>query len=490
MLLAATNEIKVTQIPAIKRLVPARVGYNISVDWFRACWPNLPMSKQDYSTTPVDLKTKGADTTGESVDLPRQSTRRRTVWAVLLLTLIVVVAWFFGVPSSFLKSQALRQLQRGNPDQARSWLTWAGKLNRADGEVEFLTARSYRIQGDMNQARSHLKKAWHLGFSVAKLEREQLLAMAQSGQLKEAEPALPGMLADPRGDSADICEAFVTGYLKTYRLGKAEGLLTAWLADSPKQPRALLLRAKMQIELVNWKSAEENLQRVMTEIPEHAEAADLLAGVLLKQKRPDEAQKILPVAVKDPRTRLSAWLRQVECYRILGQEQPARSLLQSILKEYPESMQAHLDLGSLESDAGSFGPALIELERAHELAPNSPEVRYALAIALRGAGNVAEAKEHFEYVTRAREAVVEVMKLRSKIEKEPDNAEIRCRIGTTLLDYGQTERGLVWLHSALEANTRLVSAHQRLAQYYASRAKESDDFAELAAEHRKLATAP
>ncbi|MDB5388899.1 MAG: tetratricopeptide repeat protein [Planctomycetaceae bacterium] len=314
--------------------------------------------------------------------------------------------------------------------------------------------------------------------------------MAQSGQYRESEPALSGLLLDPRGDMTEICDAYVIGYIRTYRLSQADRLLKAWLADSPRQPRALLLRAKMQIDLLNWKSAEQDLREVLAAVPEHAEAADLLAGVFLKQKQPEAALQILPVAVKDRRTRLSARLREVECYRLQGQSEAARRLLPIILDEFPDSMQAHLDLGTLESDAGEFEPAARELERARELAPTSPDVRYALAIALRGCGRETEAKEHFEYVTRAREAVTEAMNLRSKVEQNPADAELRCQIGTAFLDYGQTERGLVWLQSALDVNPRLASAHERLARYYAIRAKDSEEFSKLAIAHHQLAAPP
>jgi Tfp pilus assembly protein PilF len=286
----------------------------------------------------------------------------------------------------------------------------------------------------------------------------------------------------------EICEAFVTGYIRTYRLNDAERLLIAWLKDSPNQPRALLLRAKLQIDLQNWKSAEKDLRHILSEVPKQAEAADLLAGVLLKQKAPEAALSVLPVAIADPSTSLSARLRQAECYQILGDDPAAEKVLLSVVQEHPDTVQAHLKLGTLKSDAGNFEAAVDELEKALRLAPQSPDVRYALAIALRGAGKDAEAKEHFEYSTRAQEAIARAMNLRDKVLQNPGDAELRCQIGTLLLDHGQTDRGLVWLHSAIEVNPRLTSAHERLADYYASREGESDEFAKLAAAHRKLAT--
>ena len=421
---------------------------------------------------------------------PARRSRRPWRIAAVLMMVALAIGWFAGVPKLVLKHLAQRQLQRGMPHQALPWLNQAAKLNGTDAELEFLTARTYRLQGNMTEVRSHLERAWNLGYPVLKLEREQILAQAQSGQLGTAEPALAAMLVDPRGDMTDICEAYVVGYIRNYRLPQAERLLTAWLADSPRQPRALLLRAKMQIDLLNWKAAEEDLRVVLSTVPDHAEAADILAGVLLKQKKAEAALKVLPVAIKSPRMRLSAQLREVECHRIQGHAEAARNLLTSILKEHPENVQAHLELGTLESDLNNFAAAVIELEQARQLAPTVPDVRYALAIALRGAGREAEAKEHFDFVIRAREALAEAMNLRPTVEQKPRDAELRCKIGTTLLDYGQTDRGLVWLQSALDVDPRLTSAHQRMADYYESRAKESDEFAALAVEHRKLGSIP
>lgn len=414
--------------------------------------------------------------------------RRRIAWGLAAVAVIVLVAWLTNAPTVLLKIQAQRQLQRGRPYQALAWLAWAGKLTRSDAELEFLNARACRIQGEMNQARTHLERAWQLGYPVKSLEREQTLALAQSGQFHEVESALATLLTDPRGDSDAICEAFVMGYIRTYRIKQAELLLKAWLADSPRQPRALFLRAKVQVEQFNWKGAEEDLRGVLAAVPEHASAADLLAGVLLKLKQPRAALDVLPVALKDPETRLSARLREVECLRIQGEPDVVRQLLQSILKEYPDSMEALLDLGSLESEAGNFEAALVWLQQAVKLAPQSPDVRYALAIALRGAGRTQEAKEHFDYVTRARDALTQVLELRDKLDGKPADGPLRCRIGATLLEYGQPERGLVWLQSALDVNPRLTEAHQRLAEYYESRAQESEVFAKMALEHRRMSS--
>ena len=446
------------------------------------------MSKPPIAEVTADTRTAASELS--AVPRPRIRWRRRAVWVLCACSLMFLIAWLLAVPSILLEYQAQRQLQRGRPHQAMVWLMWARTLNGTRAELEFLTARTYRVQGEMNLARDHLESAWHLGFPVARLQREQTLALAQSGQFRDAEPALPNLLMDSRGDMADICEAYVIGYIRTYRLNQAERLLAAWLADSPQHPRALLLRAKMQIDLLNWKAAEQDLGRVLDSVPEHADAADILAGVLLKQKQPEAALKVLPVAVRDPRSRLSALLREVECHRIQGDEKVARQRLESILKEYPDSMQAHLELGCVESDLGAFEAAIEELEQARKRAPNSPEVRYALAIALRGGGREAEAKEEFAYVTRAREGVAEAMNLRGKVAQNPGDADLRCRIGTLLLDYGQTDRGLVWLQSVLDVNPQHTDAHRRLALYYENRKDESDEFAKLASDHRKFATAP
>ena len=58
------------------------------------------------------------------------------------------------------------------------------------------------------------------------LKREELLTLAQTGQLSKAEPHLPKLLIDAREDGPEICEAFVRGYLDTFRLDRAFELLT------------------------------------------------------------------------------------------------------------------------------------------------------------------------------------------------------------------------------------------------------------------------
>ncbi len=413
---------------------------------------------------------------------------RRGAWWLAAAVVLVSVGLATGLPGLLFKALASKSLREREPAQALEWLAWARRFQADDGELEFLSARSARQKGEMNQLRLHVERAWKLGYPTAILEREQILGLAQSGQMQSAEPALAGLLVDPQDDVAEICEAFATGFLKNYRRNDALRLLEAWVNDQPNNPRARMIRAKLDIEIQQWAGATDHLEKVLQARPAQTEAAYLLAGVLLQQKLPERALIWLARAENDSRFRTPAQVQRVAALRMLTRYDEAEKLASMLLERDADEPSVLFEAGKLESDVGNYSRAIEHLDHARRIDPNSSEVRYALGVALRGAGRGDEAKPHFQFVAQARERLALALRRQDDVAKDPQDVEARCEIGSIYLDYGQPEKGILWLNSALQYDPQCQTAHQCLARYYESRSHESTEMAALARKHLALAT--
>ena len=162
-------------------------------------------------------------------------------WATIFL-----VAWFG--PSWIARGaqwQARQQLVARQPEKALRWLDLATAVVGANSDERFLRARAQRKLGRLDLAKSLLLHAFELGYPRDRLEREQWLCMAQTGQLRQAEPHLVQLLTDPQGDVEEICEAFVNGFGMNYRFDDALKVLDAWISDYGQDPYPYYLRGRI-----------------------------------------------------------------------------------------------------------------------------------------------------------------------------------------------------------------------------------------------------
>ncbi len=391
------------------------------------------------------------------------------------------------------KWQARQAIRDRDADKALAWLANAESLTRRDPEIEFLKARAYRRQGELDKTRSSLVRALELGFPVERVEREQWLALAQAGQLKEAEPHLAKLLMDPQGDEAEICEAYVTGYIRSHRIDDAFPLVRSWAADSPDDPLPPLTEGKLWIELGNTKEAERPLMHALDLNPECHEAAYYLANVYLDDLRTKEALELYQrcaANMSDPQDRDRARIGQAHCHRALADPEQGRKILAEMLKENPANRDALIELGRTESDLGRYPEALAALEKGDARNHHDIEVRYAWAGALRSAGRIEEARKEFEKIGGAQAALARTPNLMDRIRENPGDVEARYEAGEVFLKYGDPEKGITWLQSVLDYEPGHGPAKTLLAEYYARRAKENPKFGALAKRYGGVAKTP
>lgn len=413
-------------------------------------------------------KSSTGEATGSAVHCGRRR-RRRVRWVVIALFGCALLVWQWKhVWPLFPNWRASVALQNRDTDAATFWLQTA-ELGVSDHpETAFLRARCQRRLGDFAGVRRDLEKAHKCGVPRQRLEREQWLTLAQSGQMREAEPHLPELLGNPQDDIHEICEAFATGYFRLHRYDNATEILDAWLEDYPKNTFALLLRARVLRYLHNFHLAEKDLRTALTISPHLAEAQFELAEELRTSKRPDEALPLYDKCVGHAKFATQAKIGRCISLKMLGQADAARKQLGQIVAEHPDQAQAAYELGLLELEAGDAKTAVEHLQLVKRLNPNDLETRYGLAQALQMDGRQQEAEIEFAFVEETRRVTGKMQELTDKSRANPDNVEARFELGQILFQIGHNSEGASWMQSVLEISPRHAEARRVLDAYYSS----------------------
>lgn len=404
----------------------------------------------------------------------KQLCRSKRLAAVALFAGFVAWGWFDGL-ARIVNWQARGALSAYQPVRARDVLLRAERWTHNNAESQFLLARASRRLGQFDDTRTHLQRAWDLGFPVERLEREQWLAYAASGQLQEAEPHFSELFTDPRGDGDEICDAFATGFLMAYRLQETNRVLDVWEADYPGDPRPHFLRGRMFNISNDWVHAEEAFRKAVAANPQFASAVTALGDVLITQNQPEEALTWFQRVDRDPLERIHALIGQAKCRTMQGLADQARNLVSSVLAENPENPDALLQMGQLELDSGHYSAALDLLERAAKHNPRNAELLYARAAALRNLGRIDESRTLLDFITETRRSGARVERLVEEILAGNDSAEKRYEIGMHQLRYADAISGLMWLKSALYLDPNHSEARTAITEYEARRPSNSGE---------------
>ena len=421
---------------------------------------------------------------------PARKPARRLWWLLAILGCLLVVGWMQRHQLTALpKAWARRSLAARDDQQALRALETAQRISNRDGETEFLLGRLARRQGRMDDAIRHLKRARYLGLAPATLQREEWLVLAQSGQMTAAEPHLVELLNDPQGDGAEICEAFVVGYLFLRNFAAATELLDAWSRDYPRDAQTHYSRGLMHMDLLNLPTAEEQLRRAVELSPTHADALFWLADLLLDGGRADEALGYFERLCRLRPDDLTAAVGQASCLRCVGRSAEARELLERVLTVSANN-EALVELANLDIEDGDYESARARVEPAVKANPQHKDLRYVYGIALRNLGRMDEAREQLDFVVEVSKRLDHANVLAAELSSKPGDVDLRYQIGEIHLRSGGEKEGLVWLNSALACDPRHKPTHRLLAEYYSNKAGDDLKLHELARHHQELADLP
>lgn len=412
---------------------------------------------------------------------------RRGLLAATLagLALTTALAWD-PIVGSWHLARGRSLLMVRTPAAALEQLEAAGDLRPRDAEVPFLMARALRRLGRFQESERSLAQAERLGLNPERSHRERILIAAQAGRLREAEPHLPRLLQQAEDDGAEICEAFVLGYFANLRLNEAMRLLDAWAADHPLDAEPYFMRGYAYQATSEYASAIEQYRHGLTLSPGRTEMRRRLADILSEGGEPDAAASEYRRCLSENPQDAAATVGLAKILFRQGDAPAAEDVLRPVLERHSgqpsDLMEAWSLAGEIALAQGRYEDAARHLERAAEFQPYDTKVRYSLAKALGALGRVEEAQGHFRYVAEAEEPLNRMERQLERALREPQNAELRYEIATTMMKYSDPDAATRWLHSVLELNPHHAGARRTLDEYFkrreGARAPNRLDFAE------------
>lgn len=417
----------------------------------------------------------------------------RRSWFVRLTILLAMTGLLFLTRTWWWRRPCLAvsrmKMESRDFASALSWLETSLWIAPEDGVSLFLRARICRKLGRLSETSAALQKARGLGFPEQSLQREQWLALAQSGQLRDAEPHLSELLTSPGGDGEEICEAFALGYIRTVRFAQATTLLEAWMKDWPERAQPWLMRGRIRALQQDRERAIDDFRQAMRLDPHNHEAALEYAETLRQSNQPLQAipayEACLETRNLDLPLRVRARVGLALCLKSTGQSDRVRPLLHEALRLAPDDPDALRETGRTELEDGQYDAAVRWLGKAHAAIPYDDECQYLLAQALQSAGREEEARPYFEFVKQARVAFRELDQLQARLSENPRNVADLVRAGELMLRYAPEGEGALRLLAALDLDPDHQHAHRLLAEYFQQQARMNPELQLKADEHAR-----
>lgn len=415
-----------------------------------------------------------------------RSSQRLWWLVVVLLVLINTLAWQRKPIASWLGHVAIARAG-SEPNRAQQYITLAGFFSSQAPEIALARARLHRHAADLDEFRRDLQRARYLGIAPERADREQWMALAQSGQMGIAGPQLVNLLETGGGEEAEICEAFALGYMRMRDFEAALALLGAWTQEAPRDARPHAWIGQIQAELRSTEEAEAAFRMALRLAPSNASAALGLGQLLLELKRPAEALEFFQLAADDESTGAAASAGLASCLQMQNRFEDAADVLELALQRFPGDYRLLAQQAEGFVEQGEYAAAEQLLRPEIESGSRRRELRYTYAVALRGIGRTDEAAEHFAYTSEAAERTAAANQRIATVTAEPTNADLRHEIGHTHLTYGNIEDGLMWLQAALEIDPKHRPSHRVLAEYYGEKTAQHPRYIGLAQRHRMAA---
>lgn len=390
--------------------------------------------------------------------------RRRLVQGGLAVAAVIALLLVTG---EFAIWQTRVALDNREHDEAGRWLAVAATISPRTAEAAFLAARLARRQGDFDAARSHLLNAADAGWPVADLEREQWIALAQTGQEQAMQEHWDQLFLEPGSDLPDICEAFARGALKRLHVRDARQVLDAWRADRPDDPGPYAIEAKIHASLREWEPAVADYRAALDRDPTDIASQRGLAEALEKLLRFDEALQAWTVVLDAEPEDGTAVVGRSNALARTGDANTARRDLNAWLADHPNDLAALEAAGRLELVEGNAAAAIERLTAAIDLRAEDAELRYALGRALRLAGRNDEADEHLAYRQAAEEPLARLRELLNDLPGRPQDPDIRAEIGELTYRWKSREEGLQWCAAALDLDPEHAAARDLLSRHAA-----------------------
>jgi tetratricopeptide (TPR) repeat protein len=184
-----------------------------------------------------------------------------------------------------------------------------------------------------------------------------------------------------------------------------------------------------------------------------------MAECQIKLQHLDEALATLAQCRPSP----ERWTKEAECHASAGRADEARRLVGQTLRQSPADLPGLLLAGTLSLQDGDAAAAADAFQRATIAYPRDHVAHYKLSQAYRRLGKEAQAKEHADIAEQLRQLRLEFSRLHATAAAEPDNADVRCRIGVLAKQLDRSDLARVWFEAALSIDPRHQESLRNLA---------------------------
>jgi tetratricopeptide (TPR) repeat protein len=194
------------------------------------------------------------------------------------------------------------------------------------------------------------------------------------------------------------------------------------------------------------------------------------ALLLARRKQYAVAAERLRQALRIEPDYLPARLRLAESLLNAGDAEESEKIYASLVKEYPDSAEAHYGMGRIWAARGDAAQAARDFEKACQLFPAYGAAHYALAQAYGKLGKAAQAEEQRKLYEGARSIVPPVEDPRHDALRALDQSSTALlERGVALEKVGRVDDAIRTTERAAQLNPGLVQAHLNLMILYGRR---------------------
>jgi tetratricopeptide (TPR) repeat protein len=310
-------------------------------------------------------------------------------------------------------------LSRKGPEAAERELAAMAAANPKDASLQFALARLYESQKQSGKAEATLR---------AVIDR------------------------DPRAASAvQAKDALAAIYMRRNQRPEASKLIAEVLAESPRDNDALMLRAGLELDAGDPKSAIADLRAVLRDQPNAVPVLRTLAQAHVQNGEPALAEEALRRAVAAAPSDTSAALELIAVLETNGKSDEGRALAEGLLARDPKSQLIALAAFHAQMYTKDFAAARATAAATAAAHPDTPLGNYLLGLVAEVQGQDAEAIKNYSravdlgptapepldalvrLLLRTHQADVAHQRLQAMAAKQPNNAHLRSVDGEVLL---------------------------------------------------------
>ncbi len=232
---------------------------------------------------------------------------------------------------------------------------------------------------------------------------------------------------------------------------------------APDDPRPHRLLASMHKDFQEYAAAVENYQEALRRtgqaLPDRQAVLLELAECQLQLQQPEAAAQTLAGVPPGP----DRWALEAECLRQQGRLDEAERRVDQALDQRPALLAALLLKGDLCLARGDARAAAEILARARLAYPKSHHVVAKLMQAYRRLGDEARVRELAGQADALKTLWTQFSELHAQAADQPENADVRCRLGELARQLDRPDLARAWFEAALAIQPNHAEALRQLA---------------------------